>query len=154
MCRWSPLFPYFIIMIPIDCKKLITFPYTCLFALFERSLIIISWRAPNKSLLVNPLASNTSHSLFFSPLRSVINREQHENHLNNQTSHCKKIRNADHQSAHPSYWYKSGCVTLTLCIITLCFTSSSSNASPTSKERITREVLLLALYLPKSCTKP
>jgi len=77
-------------MIPIDCKKLITFPYTCLFALFERSLIIISWRAPNKSLLVNPLASNTSHSLFFSPLRSVINREQHENHLNNQTSHCKK----------------------------------------------------------------
>jgi len=31
------------------------------------------------------------------------------------------------KSARPGYWYKSGCVTLTRCIITLCFTSSSLN---------------------------
>ena len=33
----------------------------------------------------------------------------------------------DRQSAHPSYWYKSGCVALTRCISTLRFTSSSLN---------------------------
>ena len=33
----------------------------------------------------------------------------------------------NHQSACPSYWYKSGCATLTWCIITLRFASSSSN---------------------------
>ena len=33
----------------------------------------------------------------------------------------------DCQSAHPSYWYKSGCVALTQCIITLRFAFSSSN---------------------------
>ena len=47
----------FIIMIPIDCK-FTNFPYTFLFAFFFlRDHHIISWHAPNKLLVGNPLAS-------------------------------------------------------------------------------------------------
>jgi len=49
-----------------------------------------------------------SCSLIFNPLRSVINREQHEKHLYNQTSYYGKYRMYNHQNVHPNYLYKSG----------------------------------------------
>jgi len=73
------------------------------------------------------MLASTLRIHIFSPLCSVINREQHEKHLCNQTSHYGKYGMHDCQSTHPSYWYKSGCVTLAWCISTLCFASSSSN---------------------------
>jgi len=45
--------------------------------------------------------------------------------LYDQFGHYGKYGMDDRQSAHPSYWYKSECIALTWCIITLCFTSSS-----------------------------
>ena len=52
--RWSSLFPLlFITMIPIDCFSL----YLFFFCFFWKITIIISWRAPNKILVENPLAS-------------------------------------------------------------------------------------------------
>jgi len=68
-----------------------------------------------------------------------------------QSSHYGKYGMHDCQSAHHSYWYKSGCVTFTWCIITLRFTSSSSNIW--SKQRIRQEAPLLALHLLKSHTE-
>jgi len=62
----------------------------------------------------------------------------------------QKMRVDDHQSAHPSYWYKSGCVALLLCIITLGLPSFHFQVF----ERLaTLQAPLLALHLPKSHTK-
>jgi len=73
------------------------------------------------------ISQYASHSLTFSSLRSPINREQHEKHLYNQSSHYWKCEVHNRQSTHPNYWYKSGCVALTWCIITFHFAFSSLN---------------------------
>ena len=86
-----------------------------------------SWRAPNKLLVENLVSQYASYLLIFSPLRSVIGSEQHQKHLYNQTRYYGKYEMHDRQSACPSYWYKSGCVALTRCIIMLRFASNSLN---------------------------
>jgi len=66
--------------------------------------IIISWRAPNKLLVENPLVSILHIHSF-----SAHYREQHEKYLYHQSSHYGKYGWHNHQSTCTSYWYKSGC---------------------------------------------
>ena len=61
-------FLFFITMIPIDCK-IINFSLYLFVRFFERSPVI-SWHAPNKLLVENPLASTLCiHS--FSAMKSI-----------------------------------------------------------------------------------
>ena len=79
----APLFSYFFIyMIPIDSNF---FLY-----LFVSFTIIISWRAPSNLISGKPVSQYALYSLIFSPLRSVINWEQHEKYPYNQFSHTRK----------------------------------------------------------------
>ena len=79
-------------------EKLVIFPYTCLFAFFEITIIISGVHPINisgKSVSLYAL-----YSFIFSLLRSVITTRKH---LYNQTSHYRKYGMHDHQSARPSY---------------------------------------------------
>ena len=89
-------------MIPIDCK-ITNFSLYLFACLLNRYNIIISWHAPNKLFSGKSVSQYASYSLIFSPLRSVINREQHKKHLYNQSSYYGKYGIYDHHSAHPSY---------------------------------------------------
>jgi len=149
---WSPLFPCFWLIWSLSIVKLLIFPYTCLFTFFERSPQLFLGTRPITYSGKSAVSQYASYSLIFSPLRSVINRGQHEKHLYNQSSHYWKYGMDNHQSACPSYWYKSGCVALTGCIITLCFASSSSNVWLTFQAK-NNIALLLTLHSPKSCTE-
>ena len=40
--------------------------------------MIISWRVPSNLISGKPVSQYALYSLIFSPLRSIINREQHE----------------------------------------------------------------------------
>ena len=123
----------FITMIPIYYK--ITNFSVCLLFLRERdhqnylltcTQLIISRKFVSQYIL---------YSFIFSPLHNIINREKHEKHLYSQSSHYGKYRMADHQSACPSYCYKSGYVALTWCFTKLRFTSSSFNVWLTFKAK-------------------
>jgi len=49
-----------------------------------------------------------SYSLIFSPLHSIINKEQHEKHLCNQSGHYRKYKMLNRQSACPAIDMKVG----------------------------------------------
>jgi len=69
--------------------------------------LLLLQRAPNKILVENPLASTFFVFLHFQPIAcSFIDREQHEKHLYNQTSHYGKYGMHDRQSACPGYLYE------------------------------------------------
>jgi len=63
-----------------------------------------------------------------------------------------KYRWHDRESARPSYWYKSGCVALTQCIITLRFAPRSSNIRLPfqAKNNVTSAPASTASLTPKS----
>ena len=44
---------------------------------------------PSYVLISGNISQHTSYSLIFSPLHRIINGEQHEKYLYNQSSHCK-----------------------------------------------------------------
>ena len=82
------VFFLFIYMIPIDCK--ITNFSLYLFVSFLKITIIISWCAPRNLISGKPVSQYALYSLIFSPLRSIVNREQHEKYPYNQSSHNRK----------------------------------------------------------------
>ena len=95
---------------------------------FEKCTIIsgfrrsgpISWRMSNKLLVENLLASTfSSHS--FSAHYTVLSAENNMKCILQSIQPLQKCGMHDHQSVHPSYWYKSWYVTLMCCI--LCFIS-------------------------------
>ena len=100
-------------MIPIDYKITNFLILFCL--LFKRlflgaHLILISGK---------PVSQYASYSLIFSPLHSVINREQHEKYLYNQSSHSGKYGMFDRWSACLIYQFRVGVSGVLLCFISL-----------------------------------
>ena len=82
------VFLLFIYMIPIDCKITNFSLYS--FVSFLKITIIVSWHAPSNLFSGKPISQYALYSLIFSPLCSVINREQHKNYPYNQSSHNRK----------------------------------------------------------------
>ena len=77
-------------MIPIDYT--ITNFFLILFVCFLKITKIIFLVRAQLLLSGKPVSQYSSFSLIFSPLCSVINREQHEKYLYNQSSHYGKYR--------------------------------------------------------------
>jgi len=46
--------------------------------------------APQELIIGTPISQYTSYPAMFCPLHSNISKEQHERHLCNQSSHCRK----------------------------------------------------------------
>jgi len=89
-------------MIPIDCK--ITNFSLYLFVSFLKDYHnYISWRALNYLISGKPNSQYVLYSLIFSPLRSVISREQHEKYPYNQSSHNRKYTEYSIVKAHASF---------------------------------------------------
>ena len=116
--------------------KLLIFPHTCLFA-FLRDHNIYFLAHAQLIISEKSVSQYTSYSLILSPLHSIINREQHEKHLYNKSSHYEKmewsiikVRTSD-IDVKVDVW----------CITTLCFTFNSLNFLlifvPASTEAIT-----------------
>ena len=95
------VFLLFIYMISIDCK--ITNFSLYLFVSFLKITRIISWRAPSYLISGKPTSQYALHSLIFSPLCSVINREQHEKYPYNQFSHNRKYTECSIVKARASF---------------------------------------------------
>jgi len=74
-----------------------------LFVSFLKITIIISWRLPNYLISGKPDSQYAFYSLIFSPLRSVINSEQHEKYPYNQSSHSRKYTVYSIVKVHTSF---------------------------------------------------
>ena len=66
-----------------------------------------------------PISQYASYSLIFSPLHSIINREQHKKYLYNQSSHSGKYGMFDRWSACLIYQFRVGVSGVLLCFISL-----------------------------------
>ena len=95
------VFLLFIYVIPIDCKIANFSLY--LFASFLKDYHNYSWRAPSYLISGKRNSQYALYSLIFSPLRSVINREQHEKYPYNQSSHNRKYTECSIVKAHASF---------------------------------------------------
>ena len=88
-------------MIPIDCKITIFSLYLFVayhdYFLARTQLLLISGK---------PISQYALYSLIFSSLRSIINGEQHEKYLYNQSSHYGKYEMFNRLSVNLIYWFK------------------------------------------------
>ena len=108
---------------PIDCKLLIFLILVCLLFKNYHNYFL----ACAQLLISGKLDSQyTLYSLIFFLLHSVINREQHEKYLYNQSSHYTRYRLLI-VKACLIYQFKSGHVVWSWCITMLHFVSSCSN---------------------------
>jgi len=138
----------FIAMIPIDCK--ITNFFLHLFVLlFWVAIKLIFLGAHPIIYLRQPVHFVFTH---FQPITLCYKQRKT---LKASLKPTHYYRNTECTIARPSYWYKSGCVTLTWCIITLHLLPAlwMFGYMYHLKQRITQEVPLLALHLPKSLTE-
>jgi len=98
-CRLPPLFLYFIYMIHIASK--ITKFSLCLFVYFFENIILLDYfvhaalkermaSTPQGLIIVTPISQYASYSTMLCLLHSNINKEQHEKHLCNPSSHYRK----------------------------------------------------------------
>ena len=120
----------FITIIPINCK--ITNCSLYLFVCFLKDHH--NYFLASTQLLISgkSISRYASYSLIFSPLRSIINREQHEKYLYNQS---RKIWNvwSYKRALHSSILKWVCCV---ICITMLCFAFSSCCATFKVKNNI------------------
>jgi len=86
--NFCPIYCIQFVIIHVPCK--VSLLLLLLLYLFVSFTIIISWRAPSNLISGKPVSQYALYSLIFSPLRSVINWEQHEKYPYNQSSHTRK----------------------------------------------------------------
>jgi len=131
------VFLLFIYMIPIDCK--ITNFSLYLFVSFLKDFHNYFLACAYSHLISGkPNSQYALYSLIFSPLRSVINREQHKKYPYHQSNHNRKYTSL---STRLIYQLLSGRVTWSW------LRFASSRAGQCSKQRITFEASLLAQHL-------